>query len=222
MKQRFAFLLAFIMLAVCLSSCSGSSDKSDHGTPGKTDHGSPEDVVSEDIKITKLHADWPYYDSLQELAEAATDIYEGKIVNISFDIVDMYTGKSLSESESVDKSHLELYTVYEVEVSKTYKGTEKDKRSFCVVGGLDHYKLEDQYDLMSSAQIYTPDMGIKVIDEFRTLNIGESYLFLTADNGGTYDYIVNANQFAFETNDTVVSDGFNYQKVKDYVLSVNE
>lgn len=112
-----------------------------------------------------------------------------------------------------------IITIYEIEVLKSYKGTKKEKRSICVIGGLKEYKLIDQYNLMISAQIYTPDTGIKVIDEFRTLKIGESYLFLTADLGGTYDYIVNSEQFAFGTIDTGTSEEFNYHKVKDFVKS---
>ena len=64
--------------------------------------------------------------------------------------------------------------------------------------------------------------GIQVIREFEHLKIGESYLFLTVDLGGTYNYIVNADQFAFEENGDKKSEAFGYSEIKTFVANQNQ
>ncbi len=167
------------------------------------------------IKITYFSADWPYYHTVETLTEAASDIFEGKITNISFDTVNIRTGKS--EKQSSDKSSLRLYTVYKIEVSDFYKGNKKEIMYIGVMSGKKGYKEAEQYEVMKNSGILNEGVGILVLNENVPLEIGESYLFLTGNLGGTYNEIINIDQFAFPINKTETSDEFNYNKIVEYI-----
>ncbi|NLZ70643.1 MAG: hypothetical protein GX907_04845 [Clostridiaceae bacterium] len=124
------------------------------------------------IRFTPFCIEYQHYDSLPALADAATDIYAGKVTNISFDIIDTRTGKSVKGKKANNTADLHLYTVYEVE----------------------------QCNLLKSAGIYNENTGIYVLSGFEPLRIGESYLFFTVDLGGLYSHIVNQYQFAYGEN----------------------
>lgn len=170
-------------------------------------------------KITYFTCDWPYYDSIQSLCDAATNIYEGKVSNVFFKIIDMRSGTAVDEKVTEDKTYLRLYTVYEIDVTDSYKNAKASKKYVCVCTGLEGYKEAEQRNLMKSAEIYNDDIGIGVLREFEPLEVGASYLFLTVDLGGTYDYIVNVDQFAYIKNGNKNTEGFEYSEVKSFITN---
>ena len=209
-KHYIALTLTIIMALLTLSGCIESnispdcSDR-DASLESKVDQNSSLDASLESKvdqnsslsaeKITYVTCDWPYYNTLQSLCEAATDIFEGKVSDVFFKIIDMRSGKVVDDKKVDDKTYLRLYTVYEIDVTDSYKKAESNKMYVCVSTGFEGYKEAEQRDLMKSAGIYNESTGIQVVREFGHLQIGQSYLFLTVDLGGTYNYIVNADQF---------------------------
>lgn len=118
-----------------------------------------------------------------------------------------------------DKTYLCLYTVYEIDVTDSYKKVESNKMHVCVGTGFEGYKEAEQRDLMKSAGIYNENTGIQVLRDFEHLQIGQSYLFLTVDLGGTYNYIVNPDQFAFDKSVAEKSETFGYLEIKTFVAN---
>ena len=85
----------------------------------------PKDLVRSasdaDHSVLTLQQDWPSYETADEIVAAASNIYSGKVSEISFAIVDMKTGYIDEDPDSPSTSRM-LYTVYTVEVDKNYKG----------------------------------------------------------------------------------------------------
>ena len=236
-KHYIALTLTIIMALLTLSGCIESnispdcSDR-DASLESKVDQNSSLDASLESKadqnsslsaeKITYVTCDWPYYNTLQSLCEAATDIFEGKVSDVFFKIIDMRSGKVVDDKKVDDKTYLRLYTVYEIDVTDSYKKAESNKMYVCVSTGFEGYKEAEQRDLMKSAGIYNESTGIQVVREFGHLQIGQSYLFLTVDLGGTYNYIVNADQFAFDKSVAEKSETFGYLEIKTFVANQNQ
>ena len=170
----------------------------------------------QDVKITYFHADWPYYQSLDSLTAAANNIFEGKVTNIFFDVVNMTTGESADKSD--DPLVCMLYTIYEVEMIASYKGVNDGKAYIKVEGGIQGFKEAEQCEVMQKAGVFDENTGIRVCDSFAPLTLGDTYLFLTNKRATTYHTIINTDQFAFKLGDTDENEMFTYEKVKSYVI----
>lgn len=201
MKKFYSVLCILIVLLVF----SGCSQQTESGN---------------DIKVSYSHADWPYYHSVDSLVSASSNVFEGKVTNIFFDIVDLHTGESVSKDS--DLSEASLYTIYEVEVNSSYKGANADKVYIKVIGGIEGYMESAQYDKLSEYDIYDEDVGIRVLESIQPLNIDKTYLFITAEQIGPYHLIINNNQFAYETTGSEKTSGFGFNEIKSYVTSIPE
>ena len=209
MKKVLSLLILFaLLICVCCAACANAPFKQE----------STESYpLPDDIKFTYALYDWPSYTSFQALSDVATDIYEGKVTNIFFDILDGSTGKSVKNKKVTDTAHLWLNTVYEIEVATSYKGAKTSKMYICVDTGLEDYQVAEQYNLLMSAGIYREEFGIQVMLGFEPLELGETYLFFTAERGGDYQYIVNPDQFAYNATDRKGKVGFEYADIKAFV-----
>lgn len=166
-----------------------------------------------EIKITHMNADWPYYHTVDSLVLASSNIFEGKITDVFFDVVDIKTGNTASKDTKASKM---LYTIYEIEVNDMYKGISTSKIYIKVLGGRQGYKEADQRAKMKEFGIYSEKNGIMVLEGIRSLNVGESYLFLTAEQIGAYHSIVNGTQFVYDITDAEKTNTFGYNEIKAY------
>ena len=147
---------------------------------------------------SKIHADWAVYDSTEKLIEASTDIFSGELTDISFDMIDIKTGKSC-RADDQDRENRMLHTIYTVNVSKVYKGESDSVRKICVIGGLPGVKEQEQLQVLKAFDPSDQSPVIPMLDSNRKLKIGETYLFCTSRTDGDFDNIVNISQFVFYT-----------------------
>ena len=129
--------MAFLTLSGC-NKPNISPDSSNHDASLESKADQTSSLSTE--KITYVTCDWPYYNTPQSLYEAATDIFEGKVSNIFFKIIDMQSGKVVDDEKVDDKTYLRLYTVYEIDVTDSYKKAESSKMYVCVSTGFEGYK----------------------------------------------------------------------------------
>lgn len=225
----FSSVLCIFMAILVFSGCSQSIVKD----PYNSDSGN-RDVIHENkddstdsskqtddnsnIKVSYFHADWPQYDTIDMLVDASSNVFEGKLTNIYFDVVDLYTGESANKDSKASKLH--IYTIYEVEVNTSYKGVNTDKVYIKVIGGMEGYMESMQYEKLNEHGIYDENVGILVLDCFEPLTIGKTYLFLTDGQVGPYHNIVNNTQFAYDSMEPSTAKGFSFTEVKSYVTSV--
>lgn len=201
------YSIAAIMLALTLfaASCSHSLDnnypKDLIDLNLTSDY--PKDLNASDLNsdypILNFHPDWPSYNTAEEIVKAATNIYSGTVIEISFSIVDMKTGSVDEDPKSTSTSRM-LYTIYTVEVQESYKGDNASKIKICKTGGLNNYRVKEQYDLMNISGMLSQYSGIPVCDDECSLAVGKEYLFCTSRTAGDFDYIINPTQFAYDPN----------------------
>lgn len=105
-------------------------------------------------KVT-LSADYPKYDSLENLVDRADTIIKGKIIGSTYSELNI-TEKNKSDDEFLnpggETDHSTIpYTIFTVEIEKTYKGNagQKDTIQIKQLGGTignTEYVLEDEAD----------------------------------------------------------------------------
>ena len=143
-----------------------------------------------------ISMDWPYYKTAEETIEASSHIYSGKVIDISFTVLDSITGAEDLDPESESTSRM-LYTVYTISVTDEYKGESAETVRIVVDGGLPGEKENEQFNIIRGSGLKYN--GIPVTTEKVELSVGQSYLFCIY-RSGDFDHIINPNQFAFLLN----------------------
>ena len=160
------------------------------------------------------HADWPYYNDVSSLVECADCVFEGKITNIDFAVIDIYTGDVVTEPSQ--DGGLYLYTIYEIEVQNVYMGDYSETKYIAVMGGIPGYKEDEQLSLMEECGL---NMEIPLLSESEPLEVASEHLFLAIDIGMDHLRIPNPQQFSFEKgakNANANSDAPNYNSIIEY------
>ena len=143
-----------------------------------------------------ISMDWPYYKTAEETIEASSHIYSGKVIDISFTVIDMKTGAEDLDPESESTSRM-LYTVYTISVTDEYKGESAETVRIVVDGGLPGEKENEQFNIIRGSGLKWN--GIPVTPEKVEISVGQSYLFCI-HRVGDFDHIINPDQFAFLLN----------------------
>ena len=191
MKHIFNMVMVFVLTFTCLCGCAAPV----HGNgelPYDTATLSP-DTVSK-VNDSMATIDWVTFGTAAELVNTATNVFSGKVVDISFDVLDYEKGIPDMNGSS-DNYHREIFTVYTIEVQKNYKGDIGETMKLYVEGGLPGYREEEQCQLVQDANLF----GFTYVDKRVKLEIGESYL-LCANKHEHYTGIVNMDQFAYYLN----------------------
>lgn len=185
--RRILFAIFSVIIVLSCSGCNGSIVNE-----------FPNDLLISDDSVhtvIELSPDWPSYDTASEIVEASTNIYIGKVKDITFDIINMETGKS-DNSQNSNNANRMLYTIYTVSVLENFKGDNSEDVKICQIGGIWGYKEDEQIHLLESAGLLQDFGGIPVIKDGSTLAISADYLFCTSRTIGDFDFIINKNQFA--------------------------
>ena len=153
------------------------------------------ELISKNLDAS-ISMDWPYYKTAEETIEASSHIYSGKVIDISFTVLDMKTGAEDLDPESESTSRM-LYTVYTISVTDEYKGESAETVRIVVDGGLPGEKENEQSNIIRGSGLKYN--GIPVTPEKVELSVGQSYLFCI-HRVGDFDHIINSNQFAFLLN----------------------
>lgn len=161
MKKRIMILTMALLLTGC-----GSEKESN--TSSETSSS-----VAESTNVAVTY-DEPYYSDFAALSNAASLIFEGKVIGRHTEYIDDTNGKIVSESDSAF-----LYTVYDVSVSAAYKGEVSDTITVKVLG--DNKTVKTQY--------------------FADLENEKEYLFFADQLGDSPAFLVSSSQGVYCLND---------------------
>ena len=186
---------------------------------GKLDNTYPKDVMVElhngdapsDVKVVyaESQGDWQGYTTADDLVQACTLIVSGKLVDISFEIVNEKTGyidNSYSTDEEFNNDRW-LHTVYTVEVENCYLGDAPKQIRFAYPSGMKGYKEQEQIKLFTESGIafasrWSRDDGTVCIpvcvETAASISIGKEYLFCLWYGGGDFNTVINPYQYAFD------------------------
>ena len=146
-------------------------------------------------------SDWPLYSSAKDLINNADLVFIGKITGIDFDVLD--SSNALPVSETTPHYARQLYTIYTVEISQTYKGDTTDITKIRVMGGLVDCDIDTQLEVMENGNAFGKENGIPILDNYYKVQckIGNSYLFTLRQFETGYPTIMNVDQSVFDLND---------------------
>ena len=131
---------------------------------------------------TSIHAEYPVYDTAQDLVGAADLVFSGSIENVTYETLNARTESGTDSLTGLSEAQGIPYTLYEIKVAEVYKGTvEGDTVIVKIPGG-------------------ELDGNMYVLDEASTISMGETYLFLTETYENSYPSLLNATQASYDMN----------------------
>lgn len=156
-----------IVMAVCLSMSACGKE--------------PEAAETEGTVIS-VHADYPHYETAQELVDSAELVFSGKVEKISCEMLDVRTPSGTESAAEVSESQEIPYTLYEIKITKVYKGSYEDdtiiiKRPGGQYGGTEY-----------------------ALDEAPDISQGETYLILAETYENSYASLLNVTQASYDMN----------------------
>lgn len=139
-----------------------------------------------DVKYETISQDWPSYASAEDLVNASDKIILGTVSEISFQVLDIRTGKP--PADNAEKSNCYLYTIYDIDTIETYKGNSSDHEEIRIIGGIKDRLVEEQISLLENGQ------SIPLIEGMPSIVEDEMYLFILYQYEDTIPTIVNLDQ----------------------------
>lgn len=116
MKKIILCSLIILLLSSCTLNASGK----------KTDkQNSLSEIEDSSIVETQMHVsvDEEYYSSMESLCKSSKGIFEGKVIGNHLEYIDDTDGSIVSETDDLsDDSYVQLYTIYDINITKLYKG----------------------------------------------------------------------------------------------------
>ncbi len=146
-------------------------------------------------------SDWQLYSNAKDLINNADLVFIGKITDIDFQVLD--SSNALPVSETTPNYARQLYTIYTVEISQTYKGDTTDITKIRVMGGAVDYNIDTQLEVMENGNAFGKENGIPILDNYykAQCKIENSYLFTLRQFETGYPTIMNVDQSVFDLNE---------------------
>ena len=167
-----------------------------------------------------IHIDYATYcKSAEELVDAVDFVYEGQVVNISFEIWEQGSGTLVTEKNSKDlpKENRMLYTVYHIQVNRSYKGNITGEVKLRITGGMENVREAEQRKLLRERTEERP-ISIPVLATPVVCEIGGTYLFALCQDSIDAHSVLNAQQAVYSVENPLAEDDFHVSTEK--ILSV--
>ena len=159
-----------------------------------------------------------YYKDVDSFIEEADFIGIGRITDIFFKILDTRTWAVAEDNATFGNTDIDsffLFTIYEVEIEKTYKGEESEKIYFRMPCGIREYREAEQYAEMKRCGITNKQIPIDADDIFFEKGVRRMFALCGADL--EYMYIINPIQSVLSThvkdNNSENPDEVNYYNI---------
>lgn len=163
------------------------------------------------VQFGSIEVDWQVYSSAEEIIEHGDIIVSGRVTDISFAIIDMHTGKIVTESS--ENSESEICTIYHVDVITSYKGCSEEKLQIRMEGGLKNYMVDEQIEVLKE---YGGNV-INFLADPPKIELGEEYLFVLGQFEDTLPCIINSMQTAFPLNDRTSKEEYSKASIDDII-----
>ena len=163
-------------------------------------------TFAETVQYEAFSHDYPYYNTVPDLASKANQVFSGRVKNISFEMLDLQTMQPLKDGEGSQWAM--LFTVYEIEAEEVYAGTPNSVK-LRIEGGISSGYEKKQIALLGNERI-------PVMVDVPALTIGTKYLFaLYHADDSEYSSILNPLQSIY-TEDEVKESGFSADDIISY------
>ena len=173
-KGILLLLIAVFMISTVCTSCSSINNPR-----------------TETIKV-----EWPYYNSYSELFEASSLIIEGRVVSISYAVIDYKYAQQVNDCKN-DLDNKMLYTVYTVEVIDVLKGETGQTISLAIIGGRDDKDLDLQKQVLDQSGLSKLFNHIPILTESKVRLAEGDVCVFSLHKFGDFFTPINLEQFAF-------------------------
>ena len=185
----------FLCIGVIITSLIGCKGETTTQTANSTeDEVQGKNTLAETIDKSNLlchiRIEWDKYNSAEEIVDASSNVFVGKVDNIYFEVYDVLTGQ-IDRSPSSTSENRYLTTNYTIRVLDNYKGETEQTVTLRITGGIPS-RIEEQQALCREAGIIRSIL----IGELNELTLGETYLFCTYRFNDYYK-IINMDQFSY-------------------------
>ena len=138
------------------------------------------DASEEETSVTVLQADYPQYNTAEELVGSSDLIFTGTVKSIEYQMIDVSTDKEPDEDTGFVDDEEMPYTLYTIDVDKVYKGSIES--STIIVKRAGGNFGSDEYVVENASEIAK----------------GKKYLFVTETYEDTYPSLLNADQSSYD------------------------
>ena len=137
-------------------------------------------LLEAEKSVTVLQADYPKYNTAEELVESSDLVFTGTVKNIEYQMIDVSTDKEPDEDTGFVDDEKMPYTLYTVDVDKIYKGSIES--STIIIKRAGGSFGSDEYVVENASEIAK----------------GKKYLFVTETYEDTYPSLLNADQSSYD------------------------
>ena len=207
MKHK--FILALFAATMLLTACSNSKRESGivSSNLASVEGDGAVSINTNNVTYSIQSPLYNVYDKEQRLVDAAENVVLGKVTGVSFQIL----GDKIHTRPDGSTYTGQFYTVYDVDVLTSYKGSLSDSIRVRMYGGIKDLYLEEQLAALGERANY----GIPVVEEMPVLNIGETYLLVLNMYSTEIPTVINPVQGVYAVSSPVDEVGHSSVSSKD-------
>ncbi|MCM1307522.1 MAG: hypothetical protein NC223_02865 [Butyrivibrio sp.] len=213
--MKVKFLMVCFFAVIMLSGCSGKTDMQNDSTSGAAQE-TTLSLGEMNVQYMDMYADWLAYKNADELMKAGDIVVIGTVTGISFQILDMQTG--CRPTENSEQEYCQMYTIYDIEADKPYKGNTDEKFQIRMYGGMKDLYLEEQLAVLGSIG----GTAIYCMAGMPEINIGDTYLFVLYQYEDAIPTLVNPEQGIYKIDDPLEKDIYSYVSPKEIISYFGE
>lgn len=184
-KKMVCFLLALLLVSTIGCSIQNGD---------VYDRAEQKDIVN--VIYETISPDWPMYKSATELVDACDRVVLGTVTDISFQVLDIRTGKV--PEDNIDDLYCYLYTIYDIDIVETYKGDQRSHEQVRIIGGLEDIQIDEQIEALGQNPV-----TIFILEDMVDISKGETYLFMLAQFDDSLPTIANVEQSIYNISEAL-------------------
>ena len=166
-------------------------------------------TAANENEVTVIQVEYPVYDTAEEIVNASDLVFSGTVTEINYESLNVKSEIGADPETGLVEASEIPYTIFNISIEQLYKGNvESDSISIKRPGG----KMDGQ---------------VFVVEDASTIEVGETYLFITQTYENTYPSLLNVTQASFDMNKPEVSnngqenEGITLSEVLEYLNSIN-
>ena len=174
-----------------------------------SDCSSNSNTAANENEVTVIQAEYPVYDTAEEIVNASDLVFSGTVTEINYESLNVKSETGADPETGLVEATEIPYTIFDISIEQVYKGhVESNSISIKRPGG----KMDGQ---------------VFAVEDASTIEVGETYLFITQTYENTYPSLLNVTQASFDMNNPeVVNNGqeneaITLSEVLEYLNSIN-
>ena len=166
-------------------------------------------TAANENEVTVIQVEYPVYDTAEEIVNASDLVFSGTVTEINYESLNVKSETGADPETGLVEASEIPYTIFNISIEQLYKGNVES----------DSISIKQKKKKM--------DGQVFVVEDASTIEVGETYLFITQTYENTYPSLLNVTQASFDMNKPEVSnngqenEGITLSEVLEYLNSIN-